>query len=144
MPEIYLRGQGGLLDVALHPDFKNNNLIYLTLATSDGDPWWEYGSIQAKLVGNTLENLNYLYKATPNTKKGQHFGSRIAFDGKGHLYFSVGDRGNRDENPQDISRDGGKIYRLNLDGSIPEDNPFVSSIKQNRLYFHMDTEIHKE
>ena len=136
LPEIYLRGQGGLLDVALHPDFKNNNLIYLTLsATLDGDPGGNTALYKAKLVGNTLKNLNLLYKATPNTKKGQHFGSRIAFDGKGHLYFSVGDRGNRDENPQDISRDGGKIYRLNLDGSIPEDNPFASSIKAKQAIF---------
>jgi len=67
-----------------------------------------------------------LYKATPNTTKGQHFGSRIAFDNKGYLYFSIGERGNRDENPQDITRDGGKIYRLNDDGSIPSDNPFVN------------------
>ena len=66
-----------------------------------------------------------LYKANPNTKKGQHWGSRIVFDNDGHVYFSIGDRGNRDLNPQDITRDGGKIYRLNLDGSIPSDNPFV-------------------
>ena len=52
-------------------------------------------------------------------------GSRISFDQSGHLYFSIGDRGNRDVNPQDLTRDGGKIYRLNLDGSIPKDNPFV-------------------
>ena len=73
-----------------------------------------------------INNMKLLYKAVPNTKKGQHFGSRIVFDDKGHLFFGVGDRGNRDVNPQDIKNDGGKIYRLNLDGSIPDDNPFVN------------------
>jgi glucose/arabinose dehydrogenase len=78
------------------------------------------------LNGNQLDDLKLLYKATPNTKKGQHWGSRIVFDDRGHLFFGVGDRGNRDVNPQDLKRDGGKIYRLNLDGSIPDDNPFVN------------------
>jgi glucose/arabinose dehydrogenase len=79
----------------------------------------------ATLNVTELIDVKLLYKATPNTKKGQHFGSRIVFDKEGHLYFSVGDRGNREVNPQDITRDGGKIYRLNLDGSIPRDNPLV-------------------
>lgn len=136
LPEIYTRGQGGLLDVALHPDFKNNNIIYMTLAaTLEGDEGGNTALYQAKLVAHQLEDVKLLYKATPNTKKGQHFGSRIAFDSDGHVYFSVGDRGNRDENPQDITRDGGKIYRLNLDGSIPEDNPFVSNSEAKQAVF---------
>jgi quinoprotein glucose dehydrogenase len=76
-----------------------------------------------------------LYKAGPNSKKGQHWGSRIVFDKKGHLYFTIGDRGNRDVNPQDLSRDGGKVYRLNLDGSIPEDNPFVNKAGAKEAVF---------
>ena len=79
----------------------------------------------AKLVDFELKNLKMIYKGDYNTKKGQHWGSRIAFDNKGHIFFSIGDRGNRDVNPQNLSRDGGKIYRLNLDGSIPDDNPFL-------------------
>ena len=63
---------------------------------------------------------------TSNTTKGQHFGSRIVFDNEGYLFFSIGERGARDVNPQDLSRDGGKIYRVFDDGSIPEDNPFVT------------------
>ena len=128
LPEIYVRGQGGLLDVALHPYFKNNQIIYLTLgATLEGDEGGNTALYCAKLNGLQLEDVKLLYKATPNTKKGQHWGSRIVFDKEGHVYFTVGDRGNRDENPQDIMRDGGKVYRLNLDGSIPKDNPFVNS-----------------
>jgi len=72
-----------------------------------------------------LTNKKTLYKASPNSNKGQHFGSRIAFDNKDYLYFSVGDRGNRGENSQDIMKDCDKIYRLHDDGSIPDDNPFI-------------------
>lgn len=129
IPEIYIRGQGGLLDIALHPDFNSNSIIYMTLSSSiEGDEKGGNTALySAQLKGNKLENAQLLYKATPNTKKGQHWGSRIVFDQDGHLFFSIGDRGNRDVNPQDITRDGGKIYRLNLDGSIPKDNPFVDT-----------------
>ncbi len=126
LPEIYSRGQGGLLDVAIHPNYKENGWIYFTHASQDGGG--EGGNtqlIRAKLSGQSLTNVEVLYKAMPNTKKGQHFGSRIAFDSAGFVYFSIGDRGNRDQNPQDITRDNGKIYRLHDDGRIPQDNPFV-------------------
>ena len=127
LPDIYVRGQGGLLDVALHPEFTTNNTLYFTAGTNiEGDSGGNTALYSAVLNGTQLEAVKLLYKATPNTKKGQHWGSRIVFDGKGHLFFGVGDRGNRDVNPQDLGRDGGKIYRLNLDGSIPEDNPFVN------------------
>ena len=127
LPPVYFRGQGGLLDVALHPNFSSNKIIYLTLATNtEGDKKGGNTSLYCgTLNGTDLSDVKLLYKATPNTKKGQHFGSRIIFDKEGHIYFSIGDRGNREVNPQDISRDGGKIYRLKLDGSIPKDNPLV-------------------
>ena len=127
LPPVYFRGQGGLLDVALHPDFSKNKIIYLTLgANTESDNKGGNTSLYcATLHGTELIDVKLLYKATPNTKKGQHFGSRIVFDKEGHIYFSVGDRGNREVNPQDITRDGGKIYRLSLDGSIPIDNPLV-------------------
>ncbi len=127
LPEIYLRGQGGLLDIELHPDYANNGWLYITHASADGEG--EGGNtalLRAKLEGNTLVDVKRLYKAEQNSRRGQHFGSRIEFDNDGYLYFSIGDRGNRDENPQDITRDCGKIYRLNDDGSIPKDNPFVN------------------
>ena len=125
-PEVYVRGQGGFLDIVTHPDYTNNGWIYMTFASIEGGgDGGNTALIRAKLEGNTLTNKELLYKATPNTKKGQHWGSRIAFDNDGYLYFSIGDRGNRDVNPQDITIDCGKIYRLNDDGTIPEDNPFV-------------------
>ena len=137
IPEIYIRGQGGLLDIALHPDFNSNSIIYMTLSSSiEGDEKGGNTALySAQLKGNKLENTQLLYKATPNTKKGQHWGSRIVFDQDGHLFFSIGDRGNRDVNPQDITRDGGKIYRLNLDGSIPKDNPFVDTNNSKKAIY---------
>ena len=127
IPDVYVRGQGGLLDIALHPEFATNSVVYMTLSTANGgdEKGGNTSLYSAKLNGNGLEDAKMLYKANPNSKKGQHWGSRIVFDNDGHVYFSIGDRGNRDLNPQDITRDGGKIYRLNLDGSIPSDNPFV-------------------
>ncbi len=126
LPEISNRGQGGLLDIRIAPDYEESGWIYMTYSSTDGE---EKGAntalMRAKLDGTQLSNQEILYKAGPNTTKGQHFGSRIAFDNDGHVFFSAGERGDRDINPQDITRDNGKVYRLNLDGSIPQDNPFV-------------------
>ncbi|GAL79853.1 PQQ-dependent oxidoreductase [Algibacter lectus] len=128
LPEVYLRGQGGLLDIEIHPDYANNGWIYITYASAEGEgDGGNTALMRGKLKNNAFVEKQLLYKAGPNTKKGQHFGSRIEFDNDGYLYFSIGERGNRDENPQDITRDCGKIYRLNDDGSIPTDNPFVNT-----------------
>jgi len=126
VPDVYTRGQGGLLDIVLHPEYESNGWIYITYSSSQGaEEGGNTAIMRAKLENNALVDSQVLYKGEPNTTRGQHFGSRIAFDSDGYLYFSIGDRGNRDVLPQDISKDGGKIYRLNDDGSIPSDNPFV-------------------
>jgi glucose/arabinose dehydrogenase len=126
VPDIYVRGQGGFLDIKTHPDYKNNGWIYFTYASSEGEgDGGNTALMRAKLDGLSLVEKQLLYKASPNTKRGQHFGSRIEFDNEGYLYFSIGERGERDVNPQDITRDCGKIYRLHDDGSVPSDNPFV-------------------
>ncbi|MDT0557236.1 PQQ-dependent sugar dehydrogenase [Ichthyenterobacterium sp. W332] len=128
LPKIYVRGQGGLMDIIIHPDYKTNGWIYMSYASSQGEG--EGGNttiMRAKLEDNRLINQDVLYKANPNSRRGQHFGCRLAFDNDDYLYFSIGDRGNRDVNPQDITRDCGKIYRLNDDGTIPEDNPFINT-----------------
>ncbi len=128
LPEIYAKGQGGLLDVILDPNYAKNSWIYISYSSPEGSGDGANTAImRAKIENNTLVDKKVLYKAGPNTTRGQHYGSRIAFDNDGFLYFSVGDRGDRDVNPQDITRDGGKIYRINSDGSIPKDNPFVNS-----------------
>ncbi len=127
VPEVYNSGQGGLLDIELHPDYANNGWIYFTYASTDGGGSGGNTKLsRAKLKQNALVEIEQLYKATPNTTRGQHFGSRIEFDDKGYVYFTIGERGNREVNPQDITRDGGKVYRLHDDGRIPDDNPFVN------------------
>ena len=124
LPKIKVQGQGGLMDIELHPNYKNNAWVYFTYS-SGNSKGANTTLMRARIKNNRLINQEVLYKATPNTRRGQHFGARIAFDKEGYIYFSVGDRGNRDENPQDITKDGGKIYRLHDDGKIPVDNPFV-------------------
>jgi glucose/arabinose dehydrogenase len=126
VPDVYIRGQGGLLDIVLHPDYDKNGWIYITYASTEGGG--EGGNtklIRAKLENQSLVQIESLYKCEGNTTKGQHFGSRIVFDNEGYLYFSAGERGAEFVNPQDITRDNGKIYRLHADGRIPADNPFV-------------------
>ena len=115
LPKIYVRGQGGLLDVALHPNFKSNGIVYLAISVNiEGDEGGNTALYRGTYEEFKVKNIELLYKAVPNTKKGQHWGSRIVFDDEGHLFFGVGDRGNRDINPQDLKKDGGKIYRLNF------------------------------
>ncbi|WP_323756683.1 PQQ-dependent sugar dehydrogenase [Roseivirga sp.] len=127
-PVSKTQGQGGLLDIELHPNFESNKWVYFTFASAEGEEDGAMTSLsRAQWNGSSFDNHTVLYKGSPNTRAGQHFGSRIAFDAQNHVYFSIGDRGNRDVNPQDITRDGGKVYRLNDDGSIPSDNPFVNT-----------------
>ena len=126
VPEVYLRGQGGLLDLELHPNFNKNRLVYLSYAyMKNRDDGGNTAIARAQLVNDSLKNLEVLYKGSPVSRKGQHYGSRMAFDNENYLYFTIGDRGNRNVNPQDISVDGGKVYRINDDGTIPSDNPFI-------------------
>jgi len=130
LPKIHSKGQGGLLDLELHPNFANNNWLYITYSSPEGKGAGSNTAlIRAKLNVEQmrLEQVETLYKGEDNTTKGQHFGSRIAFDGKGYVFFSIGDRGARDVKPQNLSLDGGKIYRLHEDGRIPNDNPFVNA-----------------
>lgn len=129
VPAVLDEGQGGLLDVLLHPDFDNNQVIYLSYSAfkREGDDTVSTTAItRATLDGNALTDAERIFEALPYSTKRHHYGSRMAFDPEGYLYFSVGDRGNRDENPQNLDNHCGKIHRLNEDGSIPDDNPFVN------------------
>ncbi len=155
LPEIQTVGQGGLLDIRLHPDYKKNGWIYFTYTSSSvsKEEGWNTTLMRARLKKNTLVDQKVLFKAMPDSKTGHHVGSRITFDGKGHLFFSVGERG-RQENAQDLTNDCGKIHRLNEDGTVPADNPFVnqgSAAKQSiwsyghrnpqGLFYNRDTGI---
>ncbi|MBT8270914.1 MAG: PQQ-dependent sugar dehydrogenase [Flavobacteriaceae bacterium] len=136
LPEVKLQGQGGLLDIELHPDYENTGWIYMTYASPEGEGNGANTALmRCKLEGNALVEVDVLYKAEPNSRRGQHFGSRIEFDNEGYLYFSIGDRGNRDVNPQNIERDNGKVYRLHDDGRIPSDNPFVRDRNAKKAIF---------
>ncbi|MEX0719814.1 MAG: PQQ-dependent sugar dehydrogenase [Balneolaceae bacterium] len=124
--DLDVNGQGGFLDIKLHPDYANNEWVYFTYASNSGPgDGSNTALIRAKIQDNQLVEKETLYKAEPNSTRSQHYGSRIEFDNEGFVYFSIGDRGNQDVNPQDLGMDGGKIYRLNDDGSIPSNNPFV-------------------
>ncbi|MEM8999775.1 MAG: PQQ-dependent sugar dehydrogenase [Bacteroidota bacterium] len=126
-PEVFNRGQGGFMDVELHPDYEENGWVYFSYSSPEGrGSGANTAIIRAKLDGNRLVENEVLYKATPNTPRAHHFGSRLEFDDEGFLYFTIGDRGNRDVNPQDINRDGGKVYRIHANGQIPSDNPFAN------------------
>ena len=127
VPEVLAEGQGGLLDVRLHPDYEKTGWIYLTYsAPGEGDA----GTVlaRAKLEGDTaLTDLETLYRQFPFAESNIHFGSRIAFPGDGTVVVTLGERGQRGEGPgaQDSTNTIGTTVRLTLDGDIPEDNPFV-------------------
>ncbi len=125
MPEILVRGQGGLFDLELHPDYADNGWIYITHAYSEGGKEGNTALMRARLKGNELVDQEVLFKGTPLRDAGQHFGGRIEFDRDGYLYLSVGDRGAR-ENAQDPSNILGTVMRFHDDGRIPNDNPFVN------------------
>src|SRR5690606_20609980 len=128
LPQIHVSGQGGLLDIALHPDYPDNGGLYFSYPSPEGTGEGSNTALmRAQLQGDSLVNQQVLYKAEPNSTRGQHYGSRILFDRDGYLFYSVGDRGAHFENAQQLDRDGGKIYRLNDDGSVPSGNPFVNT-----------------
>ena len=123
LPNIVLSRQGGLLDVAVDNNFEINNRIYFTASVSLSGTGSNTTLFTAIFSNNKLSSLEILYKAEPDSIEERHFGGSLLVTDE-FIFFSIGDRGNRDINPQDITLDGGKIYRLNLDGSIPESNPF--------------------
>lgn len=123
LPTIAARGQGGLLDVALPPNYASTGWIYFTYSAA-GDGGMGTTLARARLADSSLTDLETLYQQTPFVEGGRHSGSRIVFPGDGTVLFGIGDRGQRDP-AQDKINTIGSILRLNLDGSIPNDNPFV-------------------
>ena len=124
-PEVFYQGQGGLLDVEVHPKFEENNLVYFSFSDLNSES--SFTSIaRAELKADSLVNLKIIYKAEKEyyTKSPYHFGSRILIN-KEFLYFTIGDRGVMDD-AQDLFKPNGKIHRLFDNGDIPLDNPFVN------------------
>lgn len=127
LPKIETGGQGGLLDVAIPPNYEAGGWLYFTYSKLvKGKAVTTLA--RAVLDDNKLDRWEDLLVTDSGTSKSVHFGSRIAFDNDGHVYFGVGDRGVRD-NAQNTLNHAGTIMRLNLDGSVPKDNPFIGDKK---------------
>jgi glucose/arabinose dehydrogenase len=130
LPDVMAIGQGGLLDVALHPDYPTNGWIYFSysaISRGGSRPTGNTAILRARLDGTMLIDREVLFTGEPATDRNYHFGCKIAFDGKGHIFFGIGDRGQHFDFPQKLDNHNGKIHRLNDDGSIPDDNPFVNT-----------------
>jgi glucose/arabinose dehydrogenase len=123
LPAIAARGQGGLLDVALHPNFVTNQLVYLSYSAA-GASGVGTEVARGKLVGNRLEDVEVIFRMTPKSKTGKHFGSRLIFDREGYLYITLGDRGEK-KRAQLSDDHAGSVIRLHDDGRVPADNPFI-------------------
>jgi glucose/arabinose dehydrogenase len=128
VPEVDARGQGGLLDVTLDPDFAANRLVYVSYAEKgDGGN----GTAVARGVlaedNAALGQVEVIFRQQPKVDSTAHFGSRLVFDGQGHVYVTLGERSDSEfrEQAQDLNSHLGKIVRLEPDGSVPADNPFV-------------------
>lgn len=133
LPTIAAKGQGGLLDVVLHPDYSKNGWIYFSyVAGSDNQFGTEVG--RGRLVNNRIIDWQVLFRLQPKSSSGRHFGSRLWFDRNNYLYISLGDRGERFR-AQDLNDHAGSLIRLHDDGSIPADNPFIKQQgKQAEIY----------
>ena len=163
VPEVRTQGQGGLQDVVLHPDFASNRILYLSYAKPDGDgSMGTTGLSRARFENDRLSDVEEIFEANAWAGTPGHFGARIAFDDEGYLFMSVGDRmaglGPNGFDPdleghpsQNNANHQGTIVRLNDDGSVPDDNPFVGRPgmlpeiwsyghrNQQGLAFHPDT-----
>lgn len=124
VPKVYDAGQAGLLDVRVHPDYKNNNIIYFSYSEPVGKSESTTALGMGVLKGNQLTDFKKIFTGAGPNSNDIHYGSRIEFDGKGHLFLTMGDRDERNK-AQKLEFNQGKIMRFNLDGSIPQDNPFV-------------------
>jgi glucose/arabinose dehydrogenase len=125
LPKIAVKGQGGMLDVATGPNYTSQGWIYFTYSKrSDRGPVTTLA--RARRIQDQLTNWQDLLISKSATDTGRHFGSRIAFDEAGHVFFGIGDRGVRD-NAQNLGNHAGTIMRLTLDGAIPDDNPFLDT-----------------
>ncbi len=124
VPEVWAQGQGGLLDVVLSPDFASTQRIYFSYAEPGPDDSAGTAAAYATLGTDTLSDVHVIYRQQPKLVGSSHFGSRIAFDGHGHVFISQGERFQK-MLAQQLDKLQGKLVRLDLDGSVPADNPFV-------------------
>lgn len=127
VPKVWASGQGGLLDVALAPDFSQSRRVWLSFAQADAQgkagTAVGYGQLSDDL--SRLENFQTVFQQMPKLSTGNHFGGRLVFDGKGHLFIGLGENNQR-STAQDLDKLQGKVVRLTEQGEIPQDNPFVN------------------
>ena len=123
VPKVFAQGQGGLLDVALDPKFSENKLVYISFA-EPGKGGAGTAVARGRLGGAGLEDVQVIFRQTPKVSGGNHFGGRLAFTPDGKLFITLGERF-KFEPAQDLTNHLGKIVRINPDGSVPEDNPFI-------------------
>lgn len=124
VPKVFAEGQGGLLDVVLAPDFATSQRIYLSYAEPGDNGTAGTAVATATLGADALTEVKVIYRQEPKLEGPNHFGSRLAFDGQGHVFISQGERNHRPTS-QELGKLQGKLVRLNLDGSVPQDNPFI-------------------
>lgn len=131
VPKVKVAGQAGLFDVAVHPDHARNGWIYLAYAEPSPTDDGEYGTalLRARIRDGRLVDQERLFSMSPKSRRGFHLGGRIVFDGKGHVFLTLGDRGEmpRAQAPRDHA---GSVIRLHDDGRVPADNPYVGQADQ--------------
>ena len=125
-PEVYAVGQGGLLDVVLDPDFADNQYVYLSYADPGPDSTASSAFGRGRWTGEAIADFEPLFVQEYKLEGDKHFGGRIVFDSSGHVFFTMGERF-QFEPAQDLKNHLGTVVRLNRDGSVPDDNPFVGS-----------------
>lgn len=128
VPEVVAQNQGGMLDIAIDPDFASNNTVYFCYSREtdvEGKTGSSSSVAKATLTDKGLENVNVIFSADSIVDNGFHFGCRLAFDADKHLYITMGDRYKYMQEAQNTNNHYGKIVRINRDGSVPQDNPFM-------------------
>ncbi|MCP1727308.1 glucose/arabinose dehydrogenase [Natronospira proteinivora] len=125
-PDVYATNQGGMLDIVVHPDYEDNGWIYMTYSKGDSDATVP-ALARARLDGDRLVDMEELFESNTYTSPGRHYGSRILFLDDGTLLMTIGDRGAEPPRAQDTEDHSGTVVRLNHDGSVPSDNPFLDN-----------------
>ena len=131
VPKAKSFGQGGMMDVALHPDYDDNGWIYLSYSKPNGTKVTT-AVARGRIDQGRWVDHEEIFEAQPYVSTRYHFGSRIVFDKEGYMYVTVGDRGKRDDHPQFLTNDCGKVHRLHDDGTCPDSNPYNDGDDQNR------------
>jgi glucose/arabinose dehydrogenase len=127
VPTVFAQGQGGLLDVALDPQFATNRMIYLSYAEPGANGTAGTAVARAQLTGTALTNLQVIYRQFPKVVSSAHFGSRLVFDRAGYLFITQGERQAYRDSAQSLTAGLGKVMRVFPDGRVPTDNPFVNT-----------------